>query len=162
MIKKAALIIAAMILYLALTGCNTSKSRDSMTRWLTDNREAWDKIISAHQTGRRIRYDRELADQWSSLFRDGRLREISYNPDTGDCNLDFNGTDEIPEGDRYLVFSGRSMEEIAPLGPLDDPIIQQKTESRLYYTGIGAGGRGYVLVERIEENWYYIEYYYPT
>ena len=163
-LKKAALLIITMILCLAMTGCNAflSKSRDSLIKWLADNREAMEKMISAEQTGRIIRYDRELLDQWSSLFRDGQLREVSYNPDTGDCNLDFYGYDEIPEGDRYLVFSSRSMEEIAPLDPLDNPIIQQKTESRLYYTGVGAGGRGYILVERIEENWYYIEYNYPT
>ena len=88
-LKKTALLIITMILCLAMTGCNAflSKSRDSLIKWLADNREAMEKMISAEQTGRIIRYDRELADRWSSLFRDGQLREVSYNPDTGDCNL---------------------------------------------------------------------------
>ena len=163
-LKKTALLIITMILCLAMTGCNAflSKSRDSLIKWLADNREAMEKMISAEQTGRIIRYDRELVDQWSSFFRDGRLGEVSYDQNTGDCHLNFNGIDEIPEGDRYLVFSRRSMEEIAPMTFLDNRIIQEKTESRLYYTGVGSGGRGYILVERIDENWYYIEYNYPT
>ena len=74
----------------------------------------------------------------------------------------FNGVSEVLEGDQYLVWSDRTIEEISPLLPDDPGTIEEKTDVRLYCTGIGMGGRGYVLVERITENWYYVEYCLPT
>jgi hypothetical protein len=162
--KKAALLIAALILCLTLTGCSMlqSKSRESLTQWVADHREAWKKIVSAPQTAGIVRLDRGLADLWSGLFRDGQLENVWYNPDTGDYDLRFNGIAEPLEGDQYLIWSRRSMEEIAPLFPNDPGTLEEKTDTRMYWTGIGSGRRGYVLVERIDENWYYVEYNDPT
>ena len=164
MMKKAVLLITVVILCLALTGCSMlqSKSRESLTRWVTDHREAWKKIVSAPQAAETVRLDRGLADLWSGLFRDGQLENVWYDLDTGDYELRFNGIAEPLEGDQYLIWSRRSMEEIAPLFPNDPATLEEKTDTRMYWTGIGAGDRGYVLVEQIDENWYYVEVNYPT
>lgn len=156
--------VCVMILCLSLTGCSTlqSNSREAMARWVADNRETWKKIVSAPQPAGSIRYDRELAGLWSRLFRDGRLSDVCYAPDTGDYSLYFNGAAEPPEGDRYLIWSRRTAEDVAPLLPDDPGTLEEKSETRLYRTGIGAGGRGYVLVEQIDENWFYVEYNVPT
>ena len=162
--KKAALLAAAVILCLVLTGCSMlqSKSRESLTRWVTEHRETWNKIVSAPQPDKSVRYDRELADQWSRLFRGGRLRDVYYAPETGDYYLYFNGFAEYPEGDQYLIWSRRSIGDIAPTFRDDPGTLEEKSETRLYLTGIGAGKGGYVLVEQIDENWYYVEYNHPT
>ena len=162
--RKMLLVLVTVMLCLFLTGCSMlqSKSQESLTQWVTDHREAWEKIISAPQDAGSVRLDRGLTDQWSVLFRDGRLEYVWYNPDTGDYNLHFNGITEPLEGDQYLIWSRRSMEEIAPLFPYDPGTLEEKTDTRMYWTEIGAGDRGYVLVERVDENWYYIEYNYPT
>ncbi len=161
---KRLMLVWVMMLCLALTGCSMlqSKSRESLMQWVTDHREAWEKIISAPQTSGIVRLDRGLVDQWSGLFRDGRLENVWYHPDTGDYHLRFNGIAEPLEGDQYLIWSRRPMEEIAPLFPNDPGILEEASQTRMYWTGIGAGGRGYILVEQIGENWYYIEYNLPT
>lgn len=162
--KKAVSLVVTIILCLALTGCGMlySKSQESLTQWVTDNREAWEKIVSVPRIGGSVRIDQELTDQWSRLFKDGRLNYVHCNPETGDCSLHFNGIAKVLEGDQYLVWSGQPIEEIAPLLPDDPGTLEEKTDPRLYFTGVGAGGRGYVLVERITENWYYVEYSLPT
>ena len=161
---KRLMLVCVMILCLALTGCSMlqAKSQESLTQWVTDHREAWEKIISAPQAAGSVQLDRGLADQWSGLFRDGRLENVWYHPDTGDYHLCFNGIAEPLEGDQYLIWSRRPMEEIAPLFPNDPGILEEASQTRMYWTGIGAGGRGYLLVEQIDENWYYIEYNHPT
>ena len=162
--KRAALLAVTMILCLALAGCGSlqSKSQESLTRWVEENRETWEKAISTVRNGRGIRIDRELTDQWSKLFRDGRLSHISCTPEGSDCLLFFNGIGTVLEGDQYLVWSERPIGEIAPMFPDDPGTLKEKTDTRLYWTGIGSGGRGYILVERIAENWYYVEYSLPT
>ena len=162
--RKMLLVLVTVMLCLFLTGCSMlqSKSQESLTQWVTDHREAWEKIISAPQDAGSVRLDRGLSDQWSVLFRDGRLEYVWYNPDTGDYNLRFNGIAEPLEGDQYLIWSRRPMEEIAPLFPDDPGILVEASQTRMYWTGIGAGGRGYILVEQIGENWYYIEDNLPT
>ena len=152
---KRLILVWLMIMCLALTGCSMlqSKSRESLMQWVTDHREAWKKIISAPQTSGIIRLDRGLVDQWSGLFRDGQLENVWFHPDTGDYHLIFNGIAEPLEGDQYLIWSRRPMEEIAPLFPDDPGILEEASQTRMYWTGIGAGGRGYLLVEQIDENW---------
>ena len=53
------------------------------------------------------------------------------------------------------------MEDFAPRFG-GEGTLEEISETRLYCTGIGAGGRGFVLVERLEENWYYVEYNAPS
>ena len=161
---KRLMMVCALILCMVLTGCNMllSKSRDSLTRWVADNREAWEKIVSTHQPSGSIRVDQGLADQWSRLFRDGHLRDVYWNTETGDYHLYFNGITEPLEGDQYLIWSKRPMEDIAPQFAGDPGMLEEKNETRLYWTGVGAGSRGYILVERVDDNWYYVEYNYPT
>ena len=106
--------------------------------------------------------DTTLASALCGFWKLTTYMDVWYNPDTGDYNLHFNGITEPLEGDQYLIWSRRSMEEIAPLFPYDPGTLEEKTDTRMYWTEIGAGDRGYVLVERVDENWYYIEYNYPT
>ena len=162
--RKMLLVLVTVMLCLSLTGCSMlqSKSRESLTQWVTDHREAWEKIISAPQAAGSVRLDRGLADQWSGLFRDGRLENVWYHADPGDYHLRFNGIAEPLEGDQSLIWSRRPIEEIAALFPNDPGILEEASQTRMYWTGIGAGGRGYILVEQIGENWYYIEYNLPT
>ena len=161
---KRMIAVWVMILCLALTGCSAlqSKSQESLARWVADHRRPWEKIVSATQPADgSIRFDRTLADQWSSLFRDGRLEDVYWDRETGDYHLRFNGVGEPLEGDQYLIWSKRAMEDFAPRFG-DEGTLEEISETRLYRTGIGAGGRGYVLVERLEENWYYVEDNLPT
>ena len=160
--KKAALLFAVLILCLTLSGCviTFQNSLESLTRWVERHREPWEKIVSAQRDGS-IRYDRELTDQWGKLFWSGELEYVSYNQGNGDYKLYFNEVMGPPEGERYLIWSVRSMEEIAPLIPGEEANLQEKTDSRMYWTGLGIG-YGYMIVERIFDNWYYIEYNRPT
>ena len=162
--KKTALQIVIAILCLALTGCGTfhSKSKESLMQWVTENRKTWEKACFASNAGEAVIINRELADQWSGLFHDGRLDYVSFDPETRNCSFYFNGIRNLPEGDQYVVWTGQSMEEIAPVFPYDPGILEEKTDTRLYYTGIGSGGWGHVLVEQIEKNWYFVEYDFPT
>lgn len=162
--KKTALQIVIAILCLALTGCSTfhSKSKESLTQWVTENRKTWEKVFPASNTGGPVIIGRELADQWSGLFHDGRLDYVTIDPETRNCCFYFNGLRNLPEGNQYFVWSGQPIEEIAPVFPNDPGILEEKTDTRLYFTGIGSGGRGYVLVEQIEKNWYFVEYNFPT
>ena len=164
MTMKRLMLVCMMILCMVLAGCGVlqSKSRDSLIQWASDNRVALQNIVSVPQTAGRIRIDRGQADQWSKLFQDGRLREVYFNAETGDYHLYFNGVAEPIEGDQYLVWSKRPIEDIAPPFPDDPGTLEEKSETRIYWTGIGAAGQGYVLVERIDENLYYVEASYPT
>ncbi len=162
--KRIALSAIFVILCLTLTGCNMlcSPSQESLTQWVQDHRETWEKAVVKPQGGGSVRIDRELTDQWNRLFRDGRLHHVYWNPETGSCSLYFNGFSTVLEGDQYLVWSGQPIEEIAPRFPDDSGTLAERTDTRLYFTGVGSGGRGYILVERIAENWYYVEYSWPT
>ena len=159
--KKAAL-LALAVLCMAVTGCSLffSKSQESLTNWAREHRETWEEILSLPRPGAAVRRDGELTGPWSR-FRDGRLREVYCDPETGDFSLFFNGYAKPPEGDQCLVWSNRPAEEIVPPLP-DEAEVLQRTDTRLHLTGFGAGGKGYVIAERLFENWYYLEYNFPT
>ena len=106
--------------------------------------------------------DTTLASALCGFWKLTTYMDVWYNPDTGDYNLRFNGIAEPLEGDQYLIWSRRPIEEIAPLFRNDPGILEEASQTRMYWTGIGSGGRGYILVEQIGENWYYIEYNLPT
>ena len=55
----------------------------------------------------------------------------------------------------------RQIGKIEPISG-DTGTLEEMTDDRLYRTGVGVGGRGYTLVERIAENWWFIEIYWPT
>ncbi|MBQ7184171.1 MAG: hypothetical protein IJR97_09315 [Clostridia bacterium] len=160
--RKNVMAAVAVMLCLILTGCGMfrSETKESLTRWVTDNREAFEKIARVPRAGGRVWIDREMTDMWSGLFRDGRLEYVTFDPETGDYALYFNGSWE-PEGDRYLKFSDRPIGKIEPISG-DTGTLEEMTDDRLYRTGVGVGGRGYTLVERIAENWWFIEIYWPT
>ena len=161
---KRMVLVWVMILCMVLTGCGMPqlKSRDSLIQWASNNRVALQNIVSVPQTAGRIRVNREQADQWNKMFQDGQLKEVYFNAETGDYYLYFNGVAEPIEGDQYLVWSKRPIEDIAPPFPDEPGTLEEKSETRIYWTGIGAAGQGYVLVERIDENLYYVEASYPT
>ena len=161
---KRLMLVWVMILCMVLTGCGMPqlKSRDSLIQWASNNRVALQNVVSVPQTAGRIRVNREQADQWSKLFQDGQLKEVYFNAETGVYHLYFNGGAEPIAGDQYLVWSKRPIEDIAPPFPDDPGTMEEKSETRIYWTGIGAAGQGYVLVERIDENLYYVEASYPT
>ena len=161
---KRMMLVWVMILCMVLTGCGMPqlKSRDSLIQWASNNRVALQNVVSVPQTAGRIRVNREQADQWSKLFQDGQLKEVYFSAETGVYHLYFNGVAEPIEGDQYLVWSKRPIEDIAPPFPDDPGTMEEKSETRIYWTGIGAAGQGYVLVEQIDENLYYVEASYPT
>ena len=101
-----------------------------------------------------------FSESMRTAFRSGELSYIEGRSDDGVVTFAFQWS-HIPEGSIDLVYNPAN---IYSLDADDRRIVTlvSEAENTWHWTGLGINGEGYIIVERLQDKWFYDETYRPT
>ena len=158
-IGVAALVFAGAVLLLCL---RTEKltPKQHMQRFLAQNATLLAQLVDEAQ-GDWFSPETATSPALKQAFRSRGVASISGRSEDGSVWVGFDWAYAlITEGSIYLRYIPANAYTVA--SHHTEALLVSQTEDTWHWTGIGMGGMGYILVERLQEGWFYEEIYCPT